>query len=319
MVPIMEDHTKFKLNDGGWIPSIAFGTGTTYFDRPDDVSKGLVTAVKNGYKLIDTAVMYGTEVGVGQGLSTLIENDICKREDLFITTKLAPRLLTFKEVIEMVDTCLKNLKLDYIDLMMIHFPGISPSLKSESFYSNDPAINAMGRMDMWDALQVCQSQGKIKHIGVSNFTRHHIEALIKDPRCKVIPAVNQIEFNPYLVDSDILQVCKDHGILVQSYGPIGSGSRQPANPDTSETNFNLLEDPVLLSIAQKHGCTVAQICIGYALRKNVAVVTKTEKEERMKENLKSCKIAERLENQDIAKMDMMNKDLRKFWDPYAVA
>ena len=148
----MEYHTKFKLNDGGWIPSIAFGTGTTYFDRPDDVSKGLVTAVKNGYKLIDTAVMYGTEVGVGQGLSTLIENDICKREDLFITTKLAPRLLTFEEVIEMVDTCLKNIQLDYIDLMMIHFPGMSPSLKSESFYSNDPSINAMGRMDMWDAL-----------------------------------------------------------------------------------------------------------------------------------------------------------------------
>ena len=84
MVPIMEDHTRFKLNDGGWIPSIAFGTGTTYFDRPDDVSNGLVTAVKNGYKLIDTAVMYGTEVGVGQGLCTLMENGICKREDIFI-------------------------------------------------------------------------------------------------------------------------------------------------------------------------------------------------------------------------------------------
>ena len=113
----MEDHTKFKLNDGGWIPSIAFGTGTTYFDRPDDVSKGLVTAVKNGFRLIDTAVMYGTEVGVGKGLCTLIENDICKREDLFITTKLAPRLLTFEEVIDMVDTCLKNLQLNYIEVL----------------------------------------------------------------------------------------------------------------------------------------------------------------------------------------------------------
>ena len=82
----MADYTKIKLNDGGWIPTIAFGTGTSYFNRVDDVCEGLVKAVKLGYRWIDTAVMYGTEVGVGKGLTRVIDEKLCTREDLFITT-----------------------------------------------------------------------------------------------------------------------------------------------------------------------------------------------------------------------------------------
>jgi diketogulonate reductase-like aldo/keto reductase len=312
----MADYNKIKLNDGGWMPSMAFGTGTTYFNRPDAVSEGIFKAVESGFRLIDTAIMYGTEVGVGNGLTKILDDSLCKREDLFVTTKLAPNLYTIEEVVTMVDESLKKLQLDYIDLMMIHFPGNSDPNKDKE-YKNDPDTNAEGRMEMWDALQTCQEKGKIKHIGISNFTRHHIEQLLKNPRCKVIPVVNQIEFNPYMMDQDILDVCKEHNIIVQSYGPIGSGTRKHANPE--KENCNLLDDVKLKEIATKHECTAAQVCMGYAIAKGVGVVTKTEKEERMKENLQSTEIAGKLTKEDIQQIDQLNKTLRKFWDPYETA
>ena len=313
-----ETYQKIQLNDGGFIPSIGFGTGTTYFNRPDDVSEGLVKAVNAGFTLLDTAVMYGTEVGVGKGVTKVVTDGICKREDLFITTKLAPTFLSHQETIKMVNDCLSNLQLEYIDLMMIHYPGVSTFYKEKEF-ANDAKKNAEARMEMWEALQFCQTEGKIKHIGVSNFTRVHLETLINDPRCKTIPTVNQIEFHPYLVDKDILEICEKNKILVQSYGPIGSGPKKPQSEVEEGSNWNLLEDPILKSIAGKRECTVAQLCMAYALRRGVGIVTKTEKEDRMKENLSSSKIAGKLTREDIEAINHLNKDMRKFWNPYTIA
>ena len=309
---------KIRLNDGGWIPSIGFGTGTTYFNRPDDVSEGLIKAVNAGFTLLDTAVMYGTEDGVGKGVVKVVKDGNCKREDLFITTKLAPTFLSYQETVAMVNDSLAKLQLQYIDLMMIHYPGVSTFYKEKEF-PNDPKNNAEARIEMWEALQYCQKEGKLKHIGVSNFTKVHLESLISDPRCKTIPSVNQIEFNPYLVDKEILETCEKHKILVQSYGPIGSGPRKPQGEVEEGTNWNLLDDSILKSIASKHECTVAQVCMAYALKRGVGVVTKTEKEERMKENLDSTKIADKLTNEDIEAINQLNKNMRKFWNPYLIA
>ena len=94
----MVDYTKLRLNDGGWIPTVGFGTGTSYFNRNDDVCEGIQKAVKIGYKLIDTAVLYGTEVGVGNAMAKIKGDQICSREDLFITTKIPPRFHQIQEV-----------------------------------------------------------------------------------------------------------------------------------------------------------------------------------------------------------------------------
>ena len=102
-----EKYQKIQLNDGGFIPSIGFGTGTTYFNRPDDVSEGLVKAVNAGFTLLDTAVMYGTEVGVGKGVTKIVTDGICKRENLFITTKLAPTFLSSQETVKSGHNCLE--------------------------------------------------------------------------------------------------------------------------------------------------------------------------------------------------------------------
>jgi len=321
----MEEYRRIKLNDGGCIPTIAFGTGTSYFNRVDDVCEGLVKAVKTGYRWIDTAVMYGTEVGVGKGLVKVFEEGLCKREELFITTKITPNTWRFQEVVDTVNKSLENLQLEYIDLVMIHFPGLPKGFQAEEKperFINIPREEkeiAEARMQMWEAFQECQKQGKIKHLGVSNFTRHHIEGLINNPRCKVTPCVNEFEFNPYINDEDMLKVCKENNIVVQAYGPVGSGTINTFVGGAQEgVATHVLQDPVIKTIASRIECTPAQVCIAFALAKGLAVVTKTEKETRMKENLESIEVAKKLTAEDIQIIDTLNKNLRKFWDVYAI-
>lgn len=222
----MSDYKSFKLNDGGSVPTIAFGTGTSFFNRNDDVADAVVKGIKAGYKLIDTAIMYGTEKGVGVGIKKALDEGLIKREDLTVTTKLPPYDQSIDKTIAMVDESLKLLQLDYVDNVLIHFPGLPKNfdpMKTDkadpAFFapiSSDPERAPEARMIMWEALQKCVQDGKVKHIGVSNFCRMHIEKMVQDPRCKVKPALNQIEFNPYVCDDDILKVCGEHGIVVQA-------------------------------------------------------------------------------------------------------
>merc|ERR1711894_699820 len=122
-----------------------------------------------------------------------------------------------------------------------------------------------------------------------------------------------------MVDKDILDACQENKIVVQSYGPIGSAARKPANGVEGSMNCNLLDDPILKPISVKKDCTVAQLCMAYALRKGVGVVTKTENENRMQENLNSAKTAGILNKEDMEEIGQLNKNMRKFWDPYLVA
>lgn len=162
----MSDYTKIKLRDGTLIPTVAFGTGTSYFNRVDDVCEGILKAVKIGYRWFDTAVMYGTERGVGKGLAKVKEQNLCKREELFITTKISPNTWKFQEVLDAVNQSLENMKLEYIDLVMIHFPGLPTNfkaeLKQEKFANipRDAEKMAEARMEMWDALQECKKRRK---------------------------------------------------------------------------------------------------------------------------------------------------------------
>ena len=168
----------------------------------------------------------------------------------------------------MVDESLKLLQLDYVDNVLIHFPALPKNfdpMKTDkadpAFFapiSSDPERAPEARMIMWEALQQCIKDGKVRHIGVSNFCRKHIEKMVQDPRygciiscqihngkktthflhrCKVKPTLNQIEFNPYVCDDDILKVCGEHGIVVQAYSPIGSGTKVGRRGETLSGNL----------------------------------------------------------------------------------
>ena len=166
------------------------------------------------------------------------------------------------------------------------------------------------RIAMWEALQDLKNQGKIKDIGVSNFTRFHLEQLIANPRCLEVPVLNQIELNPYNADYDILEACKENNILVQAYAPLGSSEK------FQKGGKKVLENEVLVNMARDKDCTVAQIALSWALSKGVGVVTKTEQEKRMKENISAANI--KLNDEEIKAIDAVNIGQRFFNDRYSI-
>jgi len=256
------NYESFALANGsdGRVPSVAFGTGTTFTKRGDDVIKAVEEAVKAGYRLIDTAVLYKTEEGVGVAIRNLIQQGVVARNDLFVTSKLLPYDVSAKEITDMVDQSLKRLQLDYLDCMMIHWPGVPGGHEANPIFETMPSIPENFqevRITLWEALQKCHDEGKVKHLGLSNFCRHHIETLLQDPRCKVKPVLNQTEFNPYMRDQDILDVCKENGIVVQAYAPIGSGTKEDGNIKL------VLDDPLLKKMSQRLGCNHA-ILVSFA-------------------------------------------------------
>lgn len=302
----------FLLYDCTKLPAIAFGTGTSYFNRNAAVSEGIVEAFRHGYRHIDTAIMYDTEEGVGDGVRRLVNEEGFKRRDIFVTTKVNADQYTYEKAMKAMKESLKRLKLDYVDLIMVHSPGIPPGYKfvDQSLldtFPKTPEALKEARLAMWEALQKFKADGKVKNIGVSNFNRFHIEQLISNPRCTEVPAVNQIELNPLCVDEDIINVCRENKILVQAYAPLGSGKT-----DTDGV-ASVLNNKTLMDIAAKQGCTVAQVALKWALSKGVAVVTKTENESRMKENLAAENV--HLTTEDVDAIDQLNINQHLFWKP----
>merc|ERR1712241_1014812 len=304
---------------GRKVPAIAFGTGTSYFERSNDVTEGIIKAFTAGFRYIDTAIAYGTEEGVGKAIKILIEEKGFKREEIFIATKVNSHEFTYEKTITAMRKSFEKLGLDYVDLVLIHSPGMPPGYKGDllRFLSEEDLKKLPktaesyqeARISMWEALQDLKSEGKILDIGVSNFNRFHIEQLINNPRCRDIPVLNQIEFNPYCVDQDILDYCREKNILVQAYSPLGSDPGRNA-----AKNFTrILENETMLKIAEARNCSVAQVAISWALSKGVAIVTKTEKEHRMKENLEGINV--KLMEEDIEAIDKLNIEQRVFWNP----
>ena len=199
-----------------------------------------------------------------------------------------------------------------IDARILEAPGRIPEAKKK-LLPKTPEDLKEARIAMWEGLQDLKNQGKIKDIGVSNFTRFHLEQLIANPRCTEVPVLNQIEFNPYNADYDIVKACKENNILVQAYAPLGSSEKYQKGAGSKK----VLENEVLVNMAaKKKNCTVAQIALGWALSKGIGVVTKTEQEKRMKENISATNI--KLNDDEVKAIDAINIGQRFFCDKYSI-
>lgn len=242
------------LANGVKMPCVAYGT----WQAPDgEITRdGVCAAIKAGYRHIDTAMIYGNEESVGDG----IRLSGVKREELFITTKLWIADHGYEKTISACEESLKRLGLDYIDLYLIHWPAV------EKVASNWEEINA----DSWRAFEKLYKDGKIRAIGVSNFLPEHLESLKK--RCEIMPMVNQIEYHPGYIQSDVVEYCKKENIVVEAWSPLGSGA--------------VLQNETLLKIAEKYNKSVAQICIRFALQNNVIPLPKSVNPERIESNVK---------------------------------
>jgi len=239
------------LNNGTEIPEIGFGTWQT----TESVQKTVKAALEAGYKHIDTADIYGNEEEIGEA----IEESGIERKDLYLTTKIWNSNRSAQGVKYSVEQSLKKLKTNYLDLLLIHWPA------NETQFENWKEINA----ETWKAMEELYKSGVVKTIGVSNFMLPQIKALLET--AEVIPAVNQIEFHPGYTQQSVVDFCKERGIAIEAWSPIGSG--------------RLLKDENLKDIAEKYDVSPAILCIQFCLQSGVIVLPKSENPVNIKNNL----------------------------------
>lgn len=243
---------RFALADGNFIPCLGFGT--YLIDDPIVAYRSVADALELGYRHIDTAAIYRNEESVGKA----VRDSGLARGDIFVTSKVWASEHGYDRASRAIDASLKRLGLDYMDMCLIHWPANAKN------YSDWQAVNA----DTWRALEQAKADGKVKTIGVSNFLVSHLVSL--QDNCRIMPAVDQIEYHPGLLQPETVAFCKANNILVEAWSPIGRA--------------RLLDDPTLNLIAHKHGKSVAQVCVKFALSQGVLPLPKSTHRARMAEN-----------------------------------
>lgn len=246
---------KFQtLSNGIKIPVLGLGT---WFIDDDKVDNAVISAVKIGYRHIDTAQAYGNEKGVGAG----IKNCGISREDLFVTSKVAAEAKTYDAAAKSIDESLEKMGLQYIDLMLIHSPQPWAEWRDDKRYFEE-------NIQVWKALEDAYMAGKIKAIGVSNFLIDDLENLLS--HCEIKPMVNQLLIHIGNTPAELIVYCKEQNIVVEAYSPIAHGEA--------------LKNEIIVAMAQKYGVSVPQLCIKYVLNLGTVALPKTSNTEHMQNN-----------------------------------
>ncbi|KAJ6593577.1 Aldo/keto reductase [Mycena capillaripes] len=268
---------SFKLNDGSTIPSVGMGCymGSRGF-TPKQVYEMCQKAIKASYRHFDTATGYGNEQQVGDA----IRDSGIPRTEFYITTKLANG--DHSRVREAFEESFKRLNTEYIDLYLLHWPQAS---MGDVDFSQVNAPNMALTPDehptfveTWKEIEKLLKTGKVKSIGVSNFSVKTLEVLL--PQCSVVPATNQVELHPSLPQDDLKAYCEAKGILLTAYSPLGR----------SKTFF--AEQPVISALAEKYQTTAAQIILSWGVQRGTVVVPKSENESRMLANITLLKLSD---------------------------
>ena len=260
----------YVLNNGVEIPAVAFGTYKAADGKSADVIRAAIGA---GYRYFDTASFYGTETYLAEAIR---ESGIPRRE-FFIASKLWKDEMGYENVKSAFERTLNNLRTDYLDLYLIHWPLPEPGYKDWKQLDKET----------WRAMEELYHAGKVRAIGLSNFLPHHIENILED--CRVRPAVDQIEYHPGYSQEAVVNYCRERGILVQAWSPIGRS--------------RVLDEPLVKELAAKYGVSPAQICLKFAVQRNIIPLPKSSSEDRMRENLDLYSFE--LEQDDIWRLSTM--------------
>ena len=265
-------NSNLKLNNGLDIPIIGLGTWAL---TGKNAYKSVLNALEAGYRLIDTAAMYGNEREIGEA----VKDAEVPREDIFITTKVWNSDHGFKKTLRAIERSLKKLNMSYIDLYLIHWP-----------------VSGL-RNETWKALEKIYEDGKAKSIGVSNFTIRHLNKLFETT--STIPSVNQFEFSPFLYLKELMDFCQSKNIIVEAYCPLTRGKK--------------LDNPQLKAIGQKYGKSSAQVLLRWGIQHDVIQIPKSENKDHIIQNIKIFDFE--LNDEDMKTLDNLNEDFRNVDNP----
>ncbi|WP_204179885.1 MULTISPECIES: aldo/keto reductase [unclassified Staphylococcus] len=260
--------------NGNEMPII--GLGTFRVENNDQCKDAVKHAIENGYRHIDTAMIYDNEEMVGQGIAEGLSSTGLDRSDLFVTSKLWLDDYGRSNVAEAYETSLSKLGLDYLDLYLMHWPGLDEALM----------------IDTWQGMEDLYKNDKVKNIGVSNFNAEHLEALLAQVSIK--PVINQVEFHPYLTQSELRRYLEVQNIHVESWSPL--------------MNAQILEDDIVKSVASEINKTPAQVIIRWNIEHGVVVIPKSVTPSRIEENLNVFDFE--LTKEHIERLDSLNEDKR---------
>ncbi|GMF25627.1 unnamed protein product [Phytophthora fragariaefolia] len=262
------------LPSGAKIP--ALGLGVFQSEPGAETYNAVLSALKLGYRHIDTAQLYQNEADVGRA----VKDSGIPREEIFVTSKLFINNWGYDKALSSTKASNEKLGLGYIDLFLLHAPA-----------------DASTRAESWKALEELQEQGILRDIGVSNFGEAHLDKLMKT--AKVKPAVNQVELHPWLMRPTLVKYCKENGILLQAYSPLARAKK--------------MDDPTLLDVANQVGATPAQVLIAFSLANDFITLPKSVSADRQKSNLDAASVT--LTAAQIAKLAALDEYLVTAWDP----
>lgn len=281
MSPVQNQKT-YKLSNGVNIPAVGFGTFANEGAKGETYA-AVTHALQTGYRHLDCAWFYQNEEEVGDAVRDfLAQNSNVTRADIFICTKVWNHLHEPEEVKWSINSSLQKLKMDYIDLFLVHWP-----IAAESDSNHMPAIGSDGKyiikQDLtenpeptWRAMEELQRSGKARAIGVSNWTIGGLKKLLSYAEIK--PVLNQIEIHPFLPNTELVKFCQEHDIMPAAYSPLGSQNQVPSTGEQVRTN------PTLNEVAKRSGHDLAQVLLAWGLQRGYVVLPKSSTPKRIESN-----------------------------------
>lgn len=267
---------SFALNTGAQIPAVGFGTWQA---APHEVETAVEIALKAGYRHLDCAAIYRNETEVGLG----IQRSGVSRKDIFITTKLWNTKHDPRDVEAALDKSLKDLGVEYVDLYLMHWPVAFAS--GDRWFPLDAngvfKLAGVHFIETWKAMEALLATGKTRAIGVSNFNVRRLKELLSS--CDVVPAVNQVEAHPYLQQHALFDFCREKGILIEAYSPLG-------NNVTGEPKT--VDDPEVHAVAKSLGMDPGQVLVSWAVQRGTVALPKSVTEKRIQGNFRVAAIPE---------------------------
>ncbi|MCA8992977.1 MAG: aldo/keto reductase [Planctomycetaceae bacterium] len=311
-----QQHRTIKLASGEEIPSVGLG----HWKIPKDQTASIVhSALEIGYRHLDCACDYGNEAEAGAGLKQAINDGICRRDDVWVTSKLWNTYHRPEHVRAACERSLNDLQIDTLDLYMIHFPislafvPFEERYPPEWFFDPNAASpqlkpDPVPIAETWGAMQELVEAGLVRTIGVCNFGTSLLRDLLAS--ASIRPAVLQVEMHPQLTQQRLLRYCQSEGIAVTAFSPLGAGSYIPLGMAGAEES--LLSNSVVNQIAESHNRTAAQILLRWGVQRGTAVIPKSQRIERLRENLNIFDFA--LSEDQMTQLDSLNQN-RRYNDP----